>query len=293
MLSNAFAFKNIRHMKSNPKLYSRAAVLVMGTFLAIVSAANLSFTYTSLPGKFWTQLGISETRGTENIRKSFIEGYLYTYGASAAKKVASGDRVALANDVMAYAKSYVMTPEFQDTYKQARDQQKPAPPAPARTKEEIQAAQIATIEKSIADTEKSMKGLSGELQQSMKDVIKMFNEQLEDYKNPESEMLNYMAEGEKLNHQTAMQEYETNIAIWQKSYPENPSAMIRVRLEKFLAVTADVDYSAAVHDEYGLKKFNNAAYEKKSDEWKMAYRAGKPVVDAAREFATAWLKELR
>ncbi|MEJ1242344.1 hypothetical protein WBG78_29615 [Chryseolinea sp. T2] len=280
-------------MKSNLKLNGRIAMLVAGVALAAAGVANLSFTYATLPGKFWSQLGISEARGTENIRKSFIEGYVYTYGASAAKKIATGDRVAVANDAMAYAKSYVTTPEFQDAYKQAREQQKPAAPAPARTKEEIQAAQIATIEKSIADTEKSMKGLSAEMQESMKDVIKMFNEQLQDYKNPESEMLNYMAEGEKFNHQTAMQTYETNLATWQKTYPENYQSMIKTRLETFLAVTADVDYNAAVHDAYGLKKFNNPAYEKKSDEWKMAYRAGKPVVDAAREFATVWLKELK
>ena len=90
-----------------------------------------------------------------------------------------------------------------------------------------------------------------------------------------------------------LQPYETNLAAWQKSYPENYQVMIKARLEKFLAVTADVDYNAAVHEEYGLKKFNNATYEKKPDEWKMAYRAGKPVVDAAREFASTWLKELR
>lgn len=265
----------------------------MGVVLAAVSAANLSFTHASLPGKFWTQLGLSEVRGTENIRKSFIEGYLYTYGAAGAKRIAAGDRVAVANDVMAYTKSYVGSSEFQQAYQQVREQQKPTPPPPAKTKEEIQAAQVATIEKSIAETEKTMKGLSADMQATMKDVIRMFNEQLEDFKNPDSEMLKYMVEGEKFNHQAATQAYETSLEAWQRSYPENYQLMIKARLEKFLAVTADVDYNAAVHDEYGLKKFNNASYEKKPDEWKMAYRAGKPVVDAAREFASAWLKELR
>lgn len=280
-------------MNSNSKLYSRVLLLTTGVVLAAVGAMNLSFTYATMPGKFWEQLGISEARGTENIRRSFIEGYLYTYGASAARKVAAGDRVALAKDVMAYAKSYVNTQEFQDAYQKAREQQKPAPPAPPKTKEEIQAAQIAMLEKSIADTEKSMKAMSADMQEPMKDVIKMFTEQLKDYKNPENEMLNYMAEGEVLTHQNAMQTYETNLATWAKQYPENASLMIKARLEKFLAVTADVDYNAAVHVEYGLQKFNNAAYEKKPDEWKMAYRAGKPVVEAAREFASAWLRELR
>jgi hypothetical protein len=204
-----------------------------------------------------------------------------------------GDRVSIANDVMAFTRSYVGSNEFKTTYEEAREQHKPVAPAPARTKEEIQATQIATIEKSIAETEKSMKGLSADMQASMKDVIKMFNEQLEDFKNPESEMLNYMVEGEKFNYQAASQNYESSLAAWQKSYPADYQLMIKARLEKFLTVTADVDYNAAVHEEYGRKKFNNAAYEKKPAEWKMAYRAGKPVVDAAREFAAGWIKELK
>jgi hypothetical protein len=187
----------------------------------------------------------------------------------------------------------VASSEFQKAYQEAREKQKPVPPKPGRTKEEIQATQIATIEKSIADTEKSMKGLSAEMQESMKDVLKMFNEQLADYKNPESEMLKYMVEGENFNYNAATETYQADVEKWKAAYPENYQLVIKARLEKFLAVTADVDYNAAVHDAYGLKKFNNVAYEKKPDEWKMAYRAGKPVVDAAREFAASWLKELR
>jgi hypothetical protein len=155
-------------MKSSSRLSRRVAVLVMGTVLAAVSAANLSFTMVSLPGNIWSQLGISETQGTENIQKSFLEGYLYTYGASAARKIAVGDRVAVAGDVMAYAKSYVATPEFQQAYQQTRAQQKPVPPPAPKSKEQIQAEQIASIEKSIAETEKSMKAFSADMQESMK-----------------------------------------------------------------------------------------------------------------------------
>lgn len=265
----------------------------MGIVLAAVSASHLSFTTTSLPDKFWSQLGMSESRGTDYIRKSFIEGYLYTYGAAAAKKIAAGERVALTHDIMSYAKSYVATPEFQQAYQQAREQQKPVPPPAPKTKEEVQAERVATLEKSIADTEKSMKNLSTEMQEPMKEVIRMFNEQLEDFKNPESEMLNYMVESEKYNHQAATETYRSNLAAWEKNYPGNYKMMVRTRLETFLAATADVDFNATLREEYGLKKFANVAYEKKPDEWKMAYRAGKPVVDAAREFASQWLKELQ
>jgi len=280
-------------MKPSHKPNRRALVLIMGTLLAVVGAANLSFTVTSLPGSIWNQLGISEKTGTENIRKSFIEGYMYTYGSAAARKIAVGDRVGVANDVMSYAKTYVTTPAFQQAYQEAREQQKPVPPPPAKSKEQVQAEQIASMEKVIAETEKSMKAMSAEMQESMKDALKSFHEQLEDYKKPDNEILKYMADGEKFTYDAAMKTYEANMATWEKSYPENYKLMVKDRLEKFLTITADVDYNATVHEQYGLKKFDNTAYERKPDEWKMAYRAGKPVVDSAREFANAWLRELK
>lgn len=38
--------------------------------------------------------------------------------------------------------------------------------------------------------------------------------------------------------------------------------------------------------------FADPAYERKSPEWKRCYRAGKQPVDAARTFATTWLRQL-
>ncbi|MEO5979176.1 MAG: hypothetical protein ABIS36_00355 [Chryseolinea sp.] len=40
--------------------------------------------------------------------------------------------------------------------------------------------------------------------------------------------------------------------------------MIKVRLENFLRLTADVDYHAATKLEYNLKNFVNPVYEKKT-----------------------------
>ncbi len=38
--------------------------------------------------------------------------------------------------------------------------------------------------------------------------------------------------------------------------------------------------------------FANPDYEAKDGQWKMCFRAGRGVVEAAREEAQAWLKEL-
>jgi hypothetical protein len=51
---------------------------------------------------------------------------------------------------------------------------------------------------------------------------------------------------------------------------EDHRKMIKARLESFLQITADVDYNAALKEEYRQKKFVNSVYEKKPAEWKMA-----------------------
>jgi hypothetical protein len=75
----------------------------------------------------------------------------------------------------------------------------------------------------------------------------------------------------------------------EKRYPSDPSVLIKQRLTEFLEVSATVDFDA------GLKNgmFVNPDYEKKSPQWKMCYRAGKEVVDAARSEAKTWLDELK
>lgn len=73
-----------------------------------------------------------------------------------------------------------------------------------------------------------------------------------------------------------------------KNYPPDPTEMVRKRLADFLDVSATVDFDAVVSN----GKFVNPDYEKKSMWWKMCYRAGKPVVNAAREEAQKWLNEL-
>jgi hypothetical protein len=55
-----------------------------------------------------------------------------------------------------------------------------------------------------------------------------------------------------------------------------------------MEISATVDFEAKLEG----SMFANPEYEKKSDQWKQCYRAGKAVITAAREEVTAWLKEL-
>ena len=71
-------------------------------------------------------------------------------------------------------------------------------------------------------------------------------------------------------------------------YPSDPAVLIRERLTEFLRISGTVDFDA----ELDGTSFADEKYEKKSHTWKMCFRAGKPVIDAAREEAEVWLKSL-
>ena len=278
-------------MKTNPRLKPILFFLVAAPAVVIVSIFSAGFTgKSSTP---WTRLGISESTAVENIRQSFLEGYLYSYGASSAKNVAIGDRASIAVDVLTYTKSYVNSPAFIKAYEEARKAAIPVKPVPPRSKEQIQKEKIAELDKTIAEGEQSMKTLPKDLIEPFKEVQQMLKDQKKDYENPDSEMLALLVTSESYMYSSASARYEEEVGKWQKEYPSDHKIMIKARLEAFLQVTADVDYNAALKEEYRIKKFVNPTYEKKPAEWKMAYRAGKPAVDAARTFAKAWLAELQ
>jgi hypothetical protein len=73
-----------------------------------------------------------------------------------------------------------------------------------------------------------------------------------------------------------------------KNYPPDPVDMVKKRLTDFLEISSTVDFDAEVKD----NRFVKPEYEKKNGWWKMCFRAGKPVIEAAREEAQKWLDEL-
>ena len=81
---------------------------------------------------------------------------------------------------------------------------------------------------------------------------------------------------------------QLNKADDEKRFPSNANDLIKQRLKEFLDISATVDFDAKLNGSV----FANPEYEAKSQQWKMCYRTGKAVVEAAREEAQAWLKEL-
>ncbi len=88
--------------------------------------------------------------------------------------------------------------------------------------------------------------------------------------------------------------YRPNTAKWEEEYPANARTAIQKRLREFLALSATVDFGAKLVPCKNSSRscFADPTYETKPSDWKRLYRAGKQPVEAARAFATNWLREL-
>jgi hypothetical protein len=122
--------------------------------VALISLFSYSFTTSqNIADDFWKQLGMSKDQGTDAVKQSFLNGYLYYYAAKNAKNIATNNRVAIAKDLLSYTKQYVSSPAFKKEYDQMRNGGKPeAPEEKLITKEEVRKEKIAETEKSIKKT---------------------------------------------------------------------------------------------------------------------------------------------
>ena len=247
-----------------------------------------------LAGDLWQQLGLSREQGTDNIKQSFLNGYLYYYGAKNAKNIAVNDRVAVAKDLLSYAKQYVNSNEFKKEYDLLRASAKPQElieKAP-RTKEEIRRDEIAKTEKSIKEAEENMKKYTPEMQKAIQPVLDMLRKNLKDYKDPDNQMIELFYQGEKLQQEERIRSYKEYLQQWENNYPEDYRVMIKNRLQKFIELASTVDFNAELKDVNGKKKFVNPVYEAKAYDWKQIFRAGKDVTETATASAQQWIKEL-
>lgn len=269
-------------------------VCVAAFLLSIISLFLFSFTVSyKLGDDVWKQLGLSEAQGQEKIKTSFLNNYLDYYGARNLKNLATGNKGAVAKDLLQFTKQYVNSNIFKIEYQQYRDQAKPTEPsATVKSKEEIRKEKISETEKSIKSMEESMKTMSADMQKIMQGGVDMQKNMLKEYKDPNSQMIDLFYQGEVMNHQSDLSRYKEDMTKWEMNYPTDHRQIIRARLQKYLTLAATVDFSAELYDKNGKKYFVKHEYEIKNDEWKMIYRAGKEVYDVTKAFAENWLKEL-
>ncbi len=280
-------------------MQKRKITLSSGFILACMLVSS-SFLFSSYHSKkvaddLWKMLGISKQSGNEGIKNSFLNGYLYYYGVKNAKNIAINDRAAIAKDLLEYTREYVSSSDFVKKYQEMRASMKPSEPesTPLRTIAQIQKDEIAKTEKGIKDTEKTIKELSPDMAKSIQPVLDMQRKNLKDYQDPNHQMFASIAMGEKYQQESDERNYKERMTKWEKEFPEDINLFIGDKLKKMLDYTKDIDYSAALVEKYGKKRFVNPTYEGKRTEWKQGFRAGKEVTEQARAFAKKWLAELK
>lgn len=250
-----------------------------------------SFTSKQLAADFLQQLGITKATANEKIGNGFLGGSFDTYGIKNLKNIPAAARVPLAKEIAAYSKQYVQTAAYLKQYNELRNYHKPEFKA-IQTPEEMQQQSVLQYKKSVEDIEKSVKTADAAMKPVFEKVLADAKKQLKEAEDPNNK---YVANYRK-NYETAVQQnkagYDQQVARWEQEYPANHMLYVKKRLQNFLAETADIDFDAQTVEKNGKKYFVNRAYESKGSHWKMAYRAGKDVVTATREFVESWLKEI-
>ncbi|MGC4100735.1 hypothetical protein [Ferruginibacter sp.] len=273
-------------------LLSVLRIFIILFILAIISMFIFSFTVNKINEDFLKQLGISKTEADKKITGSILGGYLNTYGAKNATNIAVGNRGAVTKDLLAYTKNYVKTEAFKKEYAALKESHKPNENK-VLTPEEMRQQNIEMYKKAVTDNEASVKKADANLKPIFQKVLDDAKKQLKDAEDPNNKTITNYTKNYPQMLKSTQDAYQRSLQQWEAAYPTNHMLFVKQRLEKFLEETKDIDFAAELTVKNGKKIFVNTVYEKnKGYYWKMAFRAGKEVVEPARAFITEWLKEI-
>ena len=254
-----------------------AAVLVFLAALAALAAADVM-----------TQYSLDRNQWSDSLFVRIVEG-----GGSPPrlpeklKSVQPAARAAVVSALGAFAKSYVDSEGFRTRYDGEWNRSLPPLPPPPKTGKQVVAERKAELKKAIADTENGLLNLPPELRPSMKESIEQLRGSMKDLDGLDQ----VYGEQEKARYEANMADYKRKLSD-PNALPKDPRVALKRALQKFLDATAGVDYSAKLVIRNDRQYFADQDLETKPPEWKMCFRAGREACEAARTFATSWLKEL-
>ncbi|MBG9376881.1 hypothetical protein I5907_11580 [Panacibacter sp. DH6] len=281
---------HITTKRVNGKILVRTSLLLLVT--VTVSYSLLSFTTKTIKDEFLNIIGITRTEANERIAGSMIGGYLNTYGVNKIKNLAAADRVVVAKDLLAYTKNYVTSEDFRKHYAQLKQENKPQFNGAPETPEKYRAKIIAQAKEAVKQAEDIIAKATPENKALFQPALDAAKQNLKEMEDPANEFLKMYADNYESLSKMYIEDSVGRIKTWHEEYPDNPKSFIKTRLEEFMAATDHVDFAAQLKEEHGKKYFVNPAYESKDSHWKMAYRAGKEVVEASRSFVKQWLSEM-
>jgi hypothetical protein len=251
-----------------------------------------SFTAQKLADDFLKQLGMTQQGADEKITNSILGGYIDSYGIRNAKNIASGNRKAVTLDLLNYIKKHVGSASFVKEYNEMKDRYKPTEYIP-QTPEEMRSEMIENAKNAVAKSEEMLRKSDPSFKSIFEKNVEDAKKALKDAEDPNNK--HYLAYTR--NYPQAVKNYKASyehaIADWNTKYPSNQLLFVKKRLEEFLNATKDIDFAAELTEKNGKKIFVNPDYERKDNRWKMAFRAGKEVVEPAREFVQKWISEIK
>ncbi|HTL07325.1 MAG TPA: hypothetical protein VL307_03670 [Chitinophagaceae bacterium] len=266
--------------------YTITALLLGG------SLCLLSFTSHKLAEDFLQQLGISKASADEKITNSLLGGYLDQYGLRNAKNIAVGNRAAITKDLLTYTREQVAGAAFIKAYNQLREDNKPKPTT-LQTPDEMRNGLIEQYKKSIAETEVNYKKADPSMKSIFEPILATMKQELKNAQDPNNASIANYKESYPEMLKSIEASNKQRLAEWELKYPANQQLFVKERLQQFMEETANIDFNAQLVEKNGRKYFVNPAYERKSNRWKLAFRAGSEVVNPARAFVQQWINEIK
>ncbi len=237
--------------------------------------------------------GLKEDELKERIVYSLANGNIPLYPNTKSFKAASpAVQAAFVRNAMGWLKTYSESAAFKADYGKQRESAKPTVPKSKGTPDEQFAKSLAEQRQSLAEMKQNVAKMSPDMQKQMEPMVQQMEASVERLaKDPQmAAMMKQSYEQENISEQKS---YQDRLAVWEKKYPTDSRALIAVRLHQFLDLSRDIPFDAKLAPGGGGKmKFADPQYEARSSEWKLCYRAGREPVQAARAFASEWLRQI-
>lgn len=273
-------------------MVNRLRICVLAFLLTILSFFLFSFSVRNHYDDFLKQLGIAKTDADKRISGSLLGGYVNAYGLQHAKNIALGNRTAVVKDVLDYTKKFTASDEFRKEYIALKQSNKPVKYI-MQAPEDMRREMIDQYRKSIAELELSAKKADASTKNILESILAESKKQLEAAEDPDNKLIRNYAGNYPQMAASYQQAYEEQLAVWESKFPANEMLYVRQQLIKFMDETRNIDYGAELISKNGRKYFENPQYERKNNYWKMGFRAGREVVEPARQFIEQWLQEIK
>lgn len=236
--------------------------------------------------------GITETRLKSNLANAFVYNSLPVSPNRKAYAAAStAARVALVKSALGVVKTYAESAAFKAEYEKLRAQAKPGPNESKGTPDEQWAKFLADQQKSLADMKANVAKMSPDMQKQMQATIQQVQTSMEKT-SKDPQMMAIMKQSYAAEAENSKKDYQRSLTEYEARYPADPGVLIAKRLREFLEMSNGIPFDAKLVGSNGQMRFADPKLESKPDQWKLCFRAGKEPVEAARAFASEWLKAL-